>query len=358
MKMDYKISLDYDDYFSNAKNIKSKDLEVVGDSLFFKTDKASLDYLNQNNICYMLHEEPQKKVKQKLKIAYPFVFALLIVAFMIVMNHYRVSKITFSGDYPINDAIKSYLEEENQKLLFFNFHKDNYDTLSRNLRSTFYEYEWITVSKKGSTLYVNIEPTTTSHEVVDEGVNKNIIASKDGIIDRFYVFSGSSEIHEKGFVKKGDVLITANPLAKGVVLATTFSETTIRVNKECQEEKLSGNFKSYQRLKLFNNFNFNLFKKQSYSSFKPKEKKTFEIPFIFTIYEEKEYELALETYIYDLKTAKEYAKSVILDDFLKHRTLNEEALLKSEIMLAKEFDTYFEITILVKKLESIGSYDN
>ena len=38
----YKISIDYDDYFANSQFLTATNIEVVGDSIMFYTDKKTI----------------------------------------------------------------------------------------------------------------------------------------------------------------------------------------------------------------------------------------------------------------------------------------------------------------------------
>ena len=155
-KMNFKVSVEYDDYFSNSLNLTAANIEVIGDSILFQTDKESIKYLNDNNIRYMLHYSKAGQVGQFFKNKTGIFLGLLVVVLFIYLNSFRVSKINFNSTYPINGEIEEYINSQNQDLLFFSFHKNNYDFLSKELRSMYVEYEWINVSKKGTTVYVDI----------------------------------------------------------------------------------------------------------------------------------------------------------------------------------------------------------
>ena len=184
----YKISVSYDDYFANANRITSTQIEVVGDVIMFNTNLESINFLDENNIRYMLHTSPKKEIKNFLKYKTGIVIGVLMVCFLIFMNSYRVSEITFNADYPINPMIEEYIDGQTQDLFFFSFHKNNYQDLSKNLRSTFNEYEWISISKKGSKILVTIEPTTTKNVEYENKEVGNIVAKKRWYDWKFYNF--------------------------------------------------------------------------------------------------------------------------------------------------------------------------
>lgn len=355
---DYKISLTYDDFFANSNKIISEQIEVVGEAITFYTDKESIKYLEENNISYMLHESKSKNIKSFFINKSGMVIAVLLIMFIVYINGFRVSKITFNAEYPINPLVEEYISGQTKELLFFSFGRNNYNELASNLRSTFSEYEWISIDKKGSVLNVTILPSTTkdiSYENLKVG---NIVANKDGMVESFVVFNGTSLVHDKMYVKKGDVLvdgITSNTHAKGYVLATTFETVKIVVDKEEIKEEYTGIKSKYYILDIFS-VKLNINKKKKYEKMDSKTHKVFTIPYIITLNQIEEYEKNGIMYVYDKDSAKEYAKSIILDDFSATRKLDSERVDRIEALSVTENKDSFEVVFLVKKIESIGVF--
>lgn len=352
--MNYKISIDYDDYFANSSIIKAKDIKVVGDSIMFDTDKETITLLDNKNIRYMLHESKKEKLKINIKSKSGIIIGFLCVCFLIFFNSFRVSKIEFNANYPINEEIKTYIEGQNQQLLFFSFHKNNYQDLSKDLRSVFNEYEWINIKKKGSVIYVEIEPTTTKNVTEDDELVADIIAKKSGVINSFAIFNGSSTLSINQYVEKGEVLISGQASkAKGYVLATIYEQKDITVYKNSKTNTLTGNVINYNQISLFGK-NINIGKDTNYKMSNIVTKNIFSIPYLFNINKIEEYEKNDIIYVYDKKAAITYAASVIEDEFINSKVLNEEKILRLEELVVKEDEDKFIITFLIKKIESIG----
>lgn len=354
--MEYKISVDYDDYFANSQLFKAVNIEVVGDSIMFYTDKKTIEIIESKNIRYMLHYSKKGKVLNFLKHRTGILIGLFCVIFLIVINSFRISRIEFSGTYPINDSIEAYIEKENKQILFFDFHKPNYQNLSKELRSVFSEYEWISLSKKGSVIYVDIEPTTTK-EVTDDGkIVGDIVAKKSGIINEYVVFNGSSMIEVSSYVKTGDILISGQAKkARGYVLATIYEQREIEVFKKSITNEQTGMVMKYNQIQLFNK-SLNINKKQNYNISEVMSKTLFSIPYIININKIEEYEKNDIIYTYDKLAAITYAKSIIEDDFSKTKVLDSEKILRIEDLIVIEDDDSFKITFLIKKIESIGEF--
>ena len=354
--MEYKISLDYDDYFSNSQIIKATNLEVVGEAIMFATDKKTLLLLDSKNISYMLHDSKMKRIKNIFKYKTGIYVGLLWVLLLIVMNSFRVNRIEFNGDYPINEEITSYINNQNQQILFFSFHKNNYQDLSKNLRSTFYEYEWINVSKKGSTIYVTINTPQEFEQVIENNEMGDIVAKKSGMISEYKVFSGLSLVESNQYVKKGEVLVEGQASgAKGYVLATVYEEIKVTVMKEKSVATLTGVSQKYTSVKLFKK-SFNVGKKATFSQSDTTIKKIFNIPGLLSINKIEELEKNDIIYTYDSDKAKEIAQNIITEGFTNSKVLNEERIVRIEQLYLQENSDSFEIVFLVKKIESIGEF--
>ena len=354
--MEYKISVDYDDYFANSSSFKASHIEVIGDSIMFYTDKATKTLLENKNIRYMLHYSKRKKIFELMKNKSGIFIGLLCVCFLVVMNSFRVSKISFNGTYPINDEIEAYINSQNQQILFFSFHKNNYQDLSKELRSVFNEYEWISINKKGSTVYVEIEPTTTKEIIEEDKTLGDIVAKKSGVVVEYAVFGGSGLVSSNLYVKEGDILISGTTQkAKGYVLATVYEQITIDVLKIDDVTEYTGEALNYNQIKIFNKI-FNISKKENYESSDLTSKVIFNIPYILSVNKIEEYEKNDIIYTYDKKSAISYAASIIEDEFTKSKILNDEKILRIEDLVVIEDSNSFKITFLVKKIESIGEF--
>ena len=354
--MEYKISIDYDDYFANSSVIKASNIEVIGDSIMFNTNKETITLLENKNIRYMLHYSKKGKIKEIFKNKTGIFIGVLFVSFLIVMTSFRVSEITFNGNYPINDEIETYINNENRQILFFSFHKNNYQDLSKDLRSVFNEYEWISISKKGSIIYVEVEPTTTKEIKNEDDVIGDIVAKKSGMIMEYQIFGGSLMVSSNQYVNKGDVLISGSgEKAKGYILATVYEQKVIEVVKVNKVSEFSGDVVNYNQVTIFNKI-FNISKKENYNDSTVNKKVIFNIPFLFSVNKIEEYEKNDIIYTYDKKSAVSYATTIIEDEFIKNKVLNEEEILRIEELVVVEDLDSFKITFLIKKIESIGEF--
>ena len=354
--MTYQVTLDYDDYFKCSNSIKAEKIEILGDSILFYTDEESLKYLNDNNICYMVHEDKKTKKKKMTLHFGGVIFGLIFVAFLLIMNFYRVSEIKFSGIYPINDAIGKMIEDGYKSILVFDFHSNNYEDLSHKVRMAFKEYEWISIAKNGSIIEVNIEPTKTQeypNVLIPEG---NIVAKKDGVVSQFIAFDGKLLVEDNMYVKAGDILIEGKVLgARGYVLAYTYEEIMIKVPKSLNSKEFTGKSNKYYEVEIFNRA-FPFLKESNFVDKEIVSSHIFTIPYLLRINKIVEYEKDDIIYVYDKDEAVEYAKSMVGASFENAKILPEEKIVLQEVLLTNENEDFFQITLMVKKEESIGEF--
>lgn len=112
------------------------------------------------------------------------------------------------------------------------------------------EVMWVKARIRGSELEINIVERQEPPQVIKgEENNGNIVASKDGIINRIYTKAGTPVKTSGDLVKAGDVIVKGQEgkegmefqvKAKGVVYATTFYEEIKEVPKEIIKSEKTG----------------------------------------------------------------------------------------------------------------------
>lgn len=94
-----------------------------------------------------------------------------------------------------------------------------------NIMGKFDDIAYVSINVKGTNIFVNITKKEESQNEEDSSNYCNIIATKDGIIEKVVARSGEALVEEGDIVKKGDVLINgANTTAIPEIWATTFYE--------------------------------------------------------------------------------------------------------------------------------------
>ena len=92
------------------------------------------------------------------------------------------------------------------------------------------DISWIIINIKGIKAKVEIRETTPVPEITDPNTPCNIVASKDGVIEDYYLRKGFKAAERGQTVKKGDLLISGvNEFTDGIKYENSDGDITIRV---------------------------------------------------------------------------------------------------------------------------------
>lgn len=353
----YSIKMKKSLFFKYSEKIVASSVKVLDNFVYFKTDGITKKYLDENKINYTLSENEITKIKKRILQNLILILSCLIFVLVLYINTMRVSNICFNGEYIINNQIEEKIKKEYTHFMFWNFISIDFEELSKNLRISFSDYEWISAYKDGATIYVIINNNEQTVKVEQYG---NIVAKKDAIIKKFIVYNGKSNVCENQYVKKGDVLISGQVSesfveARGAVFGITYEEKEISIDKSITELKETGNSYNYNLFSIFNN-NFSLGKKNKFESYNTKKTLKFNLFNFFKIYKIEELELCDIIKEYTFDTARDYAIAQIIDDFNLNRHYEAENLERIELLNHKEDSSMYTFKFLLKKVESIGVF--
>ena len=111
---------------------------------------------------------------------------------------------------------------------------------------------YVSINVKGTNIIVNVTKKDESQNSDDNSNYCNIIATKDGIIEKVVARSGTAIVEEGDIVKKGDVLINgANTTALPEVWATTFYEGKDSSNYIDVKKQKTGNKKNVYTISFY-----------------------------------------------------------------------------------------------------------
>ncbi len=217
---------------------------------------------------------------------------------------------------------------------------------------------------KAAYISINIKGTNAFVEIVKKAeepkenikINCNIIAKKNGIIEKIIARSGETLVSKGDIVKKGDVLIAGGDVvAKGEAWARTFYEIKETIDYLDKTKSKTGNHKSVYKLKLFHK-DFHIKKKISYKNYVIKKR---DIKFEYKGYK---FPLEIEKSTFYEVDVKEKKKDI---SRLK-KELREKGLKKIDYLLPVQAriihirEDYqvkgciLEFTITIETLENIG----
>jgi len=118
----------------------------------------------------------------------------------------------------------------------------------------FNDVAYLSINVKGTNIFVTVTKKAETLKSVEQSNYCNIIAKKDGIIEKVIARSGNSIVQKGDIVRKGDVLINgSNNKSIPEVWATTFYEVVKSASYEEVIKEKTGNKKNIYTLSFYDN---------------------------------------------------------------------------------------------------------
>lgn len=305
-------------------------------------------------------------VIEKYKNRKAFFITVIIACIAIFALSKFVWKVEINSDAEINkNEIREELQKEGVKIGALKSKIDS-EKIVNDIRLEREDIAWIGIKIEGSKVLVNIVMATKKPEIVNEDEYTNIVAKKDGEIQKIVAKNGTAMCKKGDKVKKGDVLIAGYMQGEytdryyvnsmGEVKAKINYIEKSKINKKETKKEETGKRNRKFAIKI-NNFKINFFKKLSnfknydtiYASKKIKifPNSNFEIEFIkYTLNE-----ISVE----QIEHSKEEAK--LLGEEEAKKKLNEKISgdIINEKTTIEEYSTYYMVTVEYEVVEDIGT---
>ena len=150
----------------------------------------------------------------------------------------------------------------------------------------FNDVAYLSINVKGTNIFVTVTKKAETLKSVEQSNYCNIIAKKDGIIEKVIARSGNSVVQKGDIVRKGDVLINgSNNKSIPEVWATTFYEASKSASYEEVVKEKTGNKKNVYTLSFYDN-KYTIRRNIKYNDY---------------VIENEEYKLSLGNYTFPLK---------------------------------------------------------
>lgn len=251
------------------RNLLVTDVKRCGkDRVFFKTDVASFRQMHTP-----VHRT-KTRIRIKKKSGLPFILkrfkkrtpafaGLLIIICAIAYASTHVMGITVFGNTKTDtQTICAALSECGLKLGVKTSDIDN-DLVRNKMMNKLDNLAWIGINANGSRVYIEIIERLEKENGLDKDAAAcNLIASKDGIIEKTEVRDGQTLVKNGSGVRKGDVLVSGiidNPTngfgftkARGEVYAKTRYTKTREYKLSYTESIFTGKSKRKYNLKIMN----------------------------------------------------------------------------------------------------------
>lgn len=305
-------------------------------------------------------------VIEKYKNRKAFFITVIIACIAIFTLSKFVWKVEINSDADINkNEIREELQKEGVKIGALKSKIDS-EKIVNDIRLEREDIAWIGIKIEGSKVLVNIVMATKKPEIVNEEEYTNIVAKKDGEIQKIVAKNGTAMCKKGDKVKKGDVLIAG--YMQGAYTdryyVNSMGEAKAKINytekskiskKETKKEETGKRNRKFA-IKI-NNFKINFFKKLSnfknydtiYASKKIKifPNSNFEIEFIkYTLNE-----ISVE----QIEHSKEEAKLLGEEDAKKKLNEKISGDIINEKTTIEEYSTYYMVTVEYEVVEDIGT---
>lgn len=248
--------------------IKCKKYSIDSLNYSFYTNKNIKIYLNDYQCSRLLiNNIYNDKIINILKKYTICIISIIIFITIIIFLNNTIINIKFSNIEHYDSEVYQCVTENVKYIYKFGYLKKDIDTLNKELRSKFYEYQWISIEKKGTTLLINISKTNDDKINQENDYNGSLYSKYDAYILGYYCKQGKVVIQNNSYVIKGQELISgiipgydnANIMVKadGYVIGEVTVFQIINIPKTQYEMKRTGNISREIILyNLNNNINF------------------------------------------------------------------------------------------------------
>lgn len=184
----------------------------------------------------LLHGNNMYRMRKKLLDRKAFILGIFIFVAIIYYLSTKIWVININTDaFVAPYEIRTYLNAIGIKE---GISKKNIDVfqLEKKIPEVNGNVVWVRARVTGTQLEINVSERQNPPSIIEDNTICDVIAKKDGIINRIYTLSGTATVKEGDLVEKGDILIKGEQgneeniyevRAEGMVLATTFYESII-----------------------------------------------------------------------------------------------------------------------------------
>lgn len=323
-----------------------------------ETTKCRVRIEKKRGIPFFLHRYKKRKF---------FVVCLIIVILAIILASNFVWNIEITG----NQSVKAeeIMVSINKSGLEIGKWKKNLDLkkVINDIRLDRADIAWVGIEIKGTNAIVKIVEADEKPNIVDETKYCNIVAQKDGIIEKVDANNGTILVQPGEVVKRGSILVggwiegkytgTRYVHANGEVKAKVWYTKKIKKNKKQKiREKTGREEKKYSV--AIQNFKINLYKGlskfENYDTIGTSKKvqifSNFYIPVEITEYHN--YEVKEEVVEYEIEEIKQQAKEEAEEELAKE--IGEKQILDKNYLFHEEAE-FVEAEVTYEVLENIGT---
>lgn len=343
----------------DKKCINSNDLTSEYKNVFSDNNIITYETNVLNN--EEIYEKNSKKIYFFIKKHLISILSLIIILLFLFNLNFSFIRINIKGDNISvleKEEILNDFSEYYHSFLLFKYLKYDIEDINNDLKSKYYQYEWLNIYNKGIDLVIDLRPKDNFNVNIEDNKVGDLVANQNGIIYSSYVQKGVLLVKQNHYVMKDDVLVSGNlkyninqeeyVRARGFVIACVFDMIEIEVQKEQSNLIRSGRIQVYNQYKFLN--------KEIVSDYEIYETEIIEGKYPFSKDKIIVYELieVINEYSYD--EALEYAKSQVLSDFNNDKVHKDEKIIESILINNQEDSNNYYFTFIVKAYKNIAVF--
>jgi len=346
----------------NKLNISG--LHNDGQHITFYTDSTGFNFLCNQDVEFEYQDKLLTKAKFLFTRRIVSIIGIILLIVLLINQSFTITKYQFINPEYYNQDVIIFLDKYTKKVGPFRYLTASLSEINYQLRTEFFEYEWIGLKREGTILYIDIKKIDLKiPDDEDSSQVGDLVASKDAIVRYFYAQKGVVLVRELQAVSKGEVLITGNLLIhneqtkyirpKGFVIGEVLEDYYFSIPKEEIIEEKTGRLIEKKKITILNK---KILSKKDPIDFKDYiliEKDIFKIGRLLKISNQSYYETSRITNYYTKEEAIEYAKSLVIKEFNLKKTTDYEKIIFIEVLKVIEGNNSYEIKLLVKKYENI-----
>jgi len=341
----------------NLKHVRLKEdrIEFITDSETFEKIKDILDlnYLDLTTTAF----------RQLFKKHLITIIGAILIFLALVNQSVSIVEVRFTNPDTFDQEVVDYLDRYYRRVGPFSYLNENLNTINFDLRSEFYQYEWIGIRKRGAVLYLDIKKLVNPPKVEDDAPG-SYYAKYDGIIQRYHIERGVVVVQEEQYVSRGELLISGDIVhynneiekvrAKGYVIAEVLQYKDYTIKKSQSEVKRSGKMEIVKDYYLFG---IKISKdKSDFDSFDVEAGKDTNFFDIIKTKKYYRYETKEIKNTYNSNQAVEYAKSFVYKEFRNSKINEFEKIIFNNLVKIEEDDNYYYVRLIVKSYQNIAVF--
>ncbi len=345
-----KIKINLSTFIKNSRFIECENIVTGNDYVIINVSKNEIDKLQSLNINFQYIDN--FSIKQKLIVNAGFIIGIILFFAINMANIYSIEEIVYKSEINKKE-ISTFLKEYQISFLGKNYLNESVIKINQDLRSEFSEYEWINIVKEGRKIVVGVNNNLFKNKEETTKLG-DLIATKSGIIKIIDIEKGLPLITYNQYVLAGEKLVSGNLYdknfvsSKGYVIAETLEKEKYILEKITQKTELTGEVEIKKVISFFG-------KSKTYENCSVVEKNILSLGFV-AFKELQIYQKDVIINQYDEKTAKQFIKSKIEQQFFAKKSNDYEKIINILFLNIEETEDSFIIHTLTKKFENIAIF--